>query len=72
MKKLEVVAAAVFDSLDMMGMLVFLLVLALVLFSTLIYFCEKGAWVYPQPSTLNHHPSTLTPQPSPLTLNPEP
>jgi len=44
MKKLEVVAAAVFDSLDMMGMLVFLLVLALVLFSTLIYFCEKGAW----------------------------
>ena len=44
MKKLEVVASAVFDSMDMMGMLVFLLVLALVLFSTLIYFCEKGVW----------------------------
>ena len=44
MKKLEVVASAVYDSLDMMGMLVFLLVLALVLFSTLIYFCEKGVW----------------------------
>jgi len=34
----------VFDSLDMLAMLVFLLALALVLFSTLIYFCEKGVW----------------------------
>ena len=45
MKKLEVVAAAVGDSLDMFAMLVFLLLLALVLFSTLIYFCEKDKWV---------------------------
>ena len=45
MKKLEVVAAAVGDSLDMFVMLVFLLFLALVLFSTLIYFCEKDVWV---------------------------
>ena len=44
MKKLEVVASSVFDSLDMLAMLVFLLALALVLFSTLIYFCEKGVW----------------------------
>ena len=45
MKKLEVVAAAVGDSLDMFVMLVFLLLVALVLFSTLIYFCERGVWV---------------------------
>jgi hypothetical protein len=45
MKKLEVVAAAVGDSLDMFVMLVFLLFLALVLFSTLIYFCERDVWV---------------------------
>ena len=45
LKKLEVVAAAVGDSLDMFAMLVFLLLLALVLFSTLIYFCEKDEWV---------------------------
>jgi len=44
MRKLEVVAAAVGDSMDMFAMLIFLLVLALVLFSTLIYFCEKGQW----------------------------
>ena len=44
MKKLEVVAAAVGDSLDMFVMLVFLLFLALVLFSTLVYFCEKDVW----------------------------
>ena len=45
MKKLEVVAASVGDSLDMFAMLVFLLFLALVLFSTLIYFCERDEWV---------------------------
>jgi hypothetical protein len=45
MKKLEVVAAAVGDSLDMFVMLVFLLLLALVMFSTLIYFCERNVWV---------------------------
>ena len=44
MRKLEVVAAAVGDSMDMFAMLIFLLLLALVLFSTLIYFCEKGQW----------------------------
>lgn len=44
MKKLEVVGSAVLDSMDMMGMLVFVLALALVLFSTLIYFCEEGVW----------------------------
>ena len=43
MQKLEVVASAVYDSADMLGMLVFLLALALILFSTLIYFSEKGA-----------------------------
>ena len=44
MRKLEVAAAAVGDSMDMFAMLIFLLLLALVLFSTLIYFCEKGQW----------------------------
>ncbi|EEH59992.1 voltage-gated ion channel superfamily [Micromonas pusilla CCMP1545] len=44
MRKLEVVAAAVADSIDLLLMLIFILVLTLVLFSTLLYFCEDGAW----------------------------
>jgi len=39
--KMQVVGAAVYDSMDMLGMLGFLLLLSMILFSTLIYFCEK-------------------------------
>ncbi|GMH41953.1 hypothetical protein BSKO_09872 [Bryopsis sp. KO-2023] len=41
--KIQVVMGAVIESLDMLGMLFFLLMLALVLFSSLVYFAEQGS-----------------------------
>ena len=41
--KMQVVATAVAESVDMLGMLGFLLLLSMILFSSLVYFCEKGA-----------------------------
>lgn len=40
--KIQVVATAMFESLDMLGMLMFLLSLSVIIFSTLIYFTERG------------------------------
>ena len=42
MRKLEIVADAVRDSVEVFGMLLLLLALALVVFSSLVYFCEQG------------------------------
>lgn len=39
--KMQVVGGAVLDSMDMLGMLGFLLLLSMILFSTLIYICER-------------------------------
>jgi hypothetical protein len=41
--RLQVVVKAVTESVDMLGMLMFLLLLSMILFSSLVYFCEKGA-----------------------------
>ncbi len=46
MRKLEIVADAVRDSVEVFGMLLLLLALALVVFSSLVYFCEQGEFVY--------------------------
>ena len=40
--KFQVVGLAMYDSLDMLAIMCFLLVILVILFSTLIYFCEKG------------------------------
>ena len=45
MRKLEIVADAVRDSVEVFGMLLLLLALALVVFSSLVYFCEQGEFV---------------------------
>ncbi|KAK3280967.1 hypothetical protein CYMTET_11217, partial [Cymbomonas tetramitiformis] len=42
--KIQVVAKAVVESLDMLAMMVFLLLLSIIIFSSLIYFSEKGTW----------------------------
>jgi hypothetical protein len=46
MRKLEIVTDAVRDSVEVFGMLLLLLALALVVFSSLVYFCEQGEFVY--------------------------
>ena len=46
MRKLEIVADAVRDSVEVFGMLLLLLALALVVFSSLVYFCEQGEFDY--------------------------
>ena len=46
MRKLEIVADAVRDSVEVFGMLLLLLALALVVFSSLVYFCEQGEFFY--------------------------
>jgi hypothetical protein len=46
MRKLEIVADAVRDSVEVFGMLLLLLALALVVFSSLVYFCEQGVFFY--------------------------
>ena len=45
MRKLEIVTDAVRDSVEVFGMLLLLLALALVVFSSLVYFCEQGEFV---------------------------
>lgn len=47
--KMQVVVSAVWDSMDMLGMLGFLLLLSMILFSTLIYYCENGVVDEPDP-----------------------
>lgn len=42
--KIQVVAKAVVESLDMLAMMVFLLLLSIIIFSSLIYFSEKGTY----------------------------
>ena len=46
MRKLEIVTDSVRDSVEVFGMLLLLLALALVVFSSLVYFCEQGEFVY--------------------------
>eukprot|EP00854_Cymbomonas_tetramitiformis_P011713 gene11713-13828_t len=46
---MQVVVSAVWDSMDMLGMLGFLLLLSMILFSTLIYYCENGVVDEPDP-----------------------
>ena len=46
MRKLEIVTDAVRDSVEVFGMLLLLLALALVVFSSLVYFCEQGEFFY--------------------------
>lgn len=41
-EKLQVVSSAMVDSLDMLAMMMFLLVLSIIIFSTLAYFAEQG------------------------------
>ena len=43
-ERLQIVAGAVRDSADMLLMMLFMLVIATILFSTLIYFCENSAY----------------------------
>jgi len=45
MRKLEIVADAVRDSVEVFGMLLLLLALALVVFSSLVYCCEQGEFI---------------------------
>ena len=41
-EKLQVVSSAMRDSMDMLAMMMFLLILSIIIFSTLAYFCEEG------------------------------